>query len=436
MAEKTISHTTVAGADIKEIVDGKKYKKVKYTFDKGAKEPSRTSIMEERAATLDERIKAGDPTAKKEKEEQLKSEQEEQDSPSTKKPSVRSQVSGMAAEASGAVKSLINMKGVNFRTLYQNPEVIKYGSLALAVVSIIILIMATVSGVGSVLASIGGATSSCGSSSNVKSSLQNNSGFNELPADQQKTINDQIDKANTGSTATPNPSTCGAQMSAEVLGRLQQRALFLEKNSTPGYTVTTDPKLAAYFDKLNVTNANTWEAACPDIVNIIYGLSPSYVGNDGVVNAYLNYSRHSELYASATFLEGTYDTGKNAVTINTGVGGVAVFKSAGTYIGDDIPAGAIVSRTSDSDPGHTFVILFVEADGTYDVVDNSGGYVPGGDGTQYRKIAPTSPERNNIVGWALPKDTGFEGTFLNDAEGLPAVPAQWVSSSAPAAPKP
>lgn len=191
----------------------------------------------------------------------------------------------------------------------------------------------------------------------------------------------------------------GAGMSDEVLGRLAQRALFLAEHN---HNFDTSDQFVVAYGGEPRTNNNPWAIACPDIVNIIYGLPPNYIGNNGSVNAWENYKRAvaAGLTPTAWWFPSTASPGaqQNAP-----------------------PAGAIVSSLSNtSSAGHTWVMLTDEI-----VIDNSAvvnGSVPS---REYRTFDPGG---QTITGWFVPPDEGYEGEHLNDVPGLPAVP-DWAGTS-------
>lgn len=179
--------------------------------------------------------------------------------------------------------------------------------------------------------------------------------------------------------------------------RLAQRAEWLQQNyrdyDNAGQLVAMAPS-----PKSSVAG-NAWVAACTDIVALIYGLSPYLTGYNGVKNAYQNYKNHPDKYEAWAFASGAHGDGSS---------------SPGASL-QDPPPGAIVSIENDSGwyatccpgAGHTFVMLTDEL-----VIDNfsGGGILQGTPGGGPRILNDTM--RSHIVGWALPKGEGFEGTFI------------------------
>lgn len=193
-------------------------------------------------------------------------------------------------------------------------------------------------------------------------------------------------------------TTSTAEISAGAMQqRLAQRAEWLQHNyrdyGNAGQLIATAPG-----PKSNVAG-NAWVAACPDIVALIYGLSPYLTGYNGVKNAYQNYKNHPDMYEAWAFASGAHGDGSS---------------SPGASL-QDPPPGAIVSIENDSGwyatccpgAGHTFVMLTDEL-----VIDNfsGGGILQGTPGGGPRILNDTM--RSHIVGWALPKGEGFEGTFI------------------------
>lgn len=212
-------------------------------------------------------------------------------------------------------------------------------------------------------------------------------------------------------------STGGAGASGEVLERLAQRAEWLQQN-WQNYSNTGGVSAMAVAPS-GSTQANEWAAACPNIVGYIWGYPPGYVGYNGINNAWGNYSKQPELFQAYAF---SFSGGGNG-SVTPG------------YSLDRPPAGAIVSSFSTSAAGHTYVMLTDEL-----VIDNwsGGGIAFGVAGAGPRKL--TDRDRAQIVGWALPVNEGFEGSFItgpfdgiredagsNEAlPGLPEVP-EWAS---------
>ncbi len=199
---------------------------------------------------------------------------------------------------------------------------------------------------------------------------------------------------------TKTTSTSGA--SGEMLERLAQRADWLQKNYTE-HGETTGPLYELAQSPKSNLSANEWRAACPNIVAFIYGLSPYLINYNGNWNAYKNWKNHPELYESYAF------------SLSYGDGSA----SPGAALSRP-PAGAIVSIQYGTEAGHTFVMLTDEL-----VIDNwsGGGILFGQIGGGPRVISDA--QRAQIVGWALPKSEGFEGTFITGtfdgaAEGAPA----------------
>ena len=202
----------------------------------------------------------------------------------------------------------------------------------------------------------------------------------------------------------------GSGMAGEVLQRLAQRGVLLAQDAYK--YPNSDAFVAAHGGDPKRTNGNAWAAACPDIVNIIYGLPEHYAGNNGIDNAYSNYQR---LVASGMKAQSWYfpETSSPGATMA------------------NPPAGAIVSSTSGSVYGHTYVVL--TSDGK--VIDNTWNIRSGGPATGlgYRVLSDAS--RAMIRGWFVPPATGYEGTFLKTDPMLPAAPA-WSVSSGGTAPAP
>lgn len=212
-------------------------------------------------------------------------------------------------------------------------------------------------------------------------------------------------------------STGGSGAAADVLGRLAQRAEWLQEHYSE-YPKTQDLTSLGLAPASNLSS-NPWPSACPNIVAIIYGLSPYLVNYNGNVNAYDNYSAHPEMYQSHAF---GYSRGDGSVT----PGASLSQPPPGAIVSIDYPGGAY---------GHTFVMLTDTL-----VIDNwgSGGIANGGPGP--RVLSDTM--RSQIVGWALPVNEGFEGTFITgsftgEAEnaapnpampGLPPLPA-WAGTA-------
>jgi len=182
--------------------------------------------------------------------------------------------------------------------------------------------------------------------------------------------------------------------------RLAQRAEWLQ-NNYKNYGNSNSAALAVGGPGVA---ANGWAAACPQIVQLIYGLSPYLNGYMGSVNAYNNYKAHPDMYEAWAFSNrsGTYGA--------YGDGS----KSEGAELLNP-PPGAIVSIENEPmwystccvGAGHTFVMLTDEL-----VIDNFSG------GGIYQAPVSGGPRvlsdtmRSHIVGWALPKSEGFEGTAI------------------------
>lgn len=182
--------------------------------------------------------------------------------------------------------------------------------------------------------------------------------------------------------------------------RLAQRAEWLQ-NNYKNYGNSNSAALAVGGPGVV---ANSWAAACPQIVQLIYGLSPYLNGYMGSVNAYSNYKAHPDMYEAWAFSNrsgayGAYGDGS---------------KSEGAELLNP-PPGAIVSIENEPmwystccvGAGHTFVMLTDEL-----VIDNFSG------GGIYQAPVSGGPRvlsdtmRSHIVGWALPKSEGFEGTAI------------------------
>lgn len=193
-------------------------------------------------------------------------------------------------------------------------------------------------------------------------------------------------------------------MASGVLARLAQRGTLLAQEAYKFPQV--DPFVAAHGGDSGRTNGNAWNQACPDIVNIIYGMPELYIGNNGIVNAYQNYKRLTAagLAAQSWWFPETSSPGATQT---------------------QPPAGAIVQATGSGPAGHTYVVL--TDDGK--VIDNTWTIRSGGPvaGPGYRILDDRS--RAGIRGWFLPPAEGYEGTFLNEDPMLPAVP-EWAQGSA------
>lgn len=209
--------------------------------------------------------------------------------------------------------------------------------------------------------------------------------------------------------------------------RLAQRAEWLQQN-VQNYGESGDLTSGAPSPKGGL-GSNEWRGACPQIVQIIYGLSPYLTGWMGANNAYKNYAAHPEMYEAWAFTSGSGEYGAYGDGTT----------SAGATI-QNPPPGAIVSienspawyNTCCPGAGHTFVMLTDEL-----VIDNwsTGGVTSGNPGVGPRILDDTM--RSHIVGWALPKSEGFEGSFITGTfdgmapespqqgpmPGLPPVPA-------------
>lgn len=201
-------------------------------------------------------------------------------------------------------------------------------------------------------------------------------------------------------------SGAGAGMSSEVLERLAQRAVLL---SQIGYKYPEVDSFVAAHGGDPRTNGNRWSVACPDIVNIIYGMPERYIGNNGNVNAYENYKR---LIASGLEAQAWYfpETSSPGATLS------------------NPPAGAIVQARSGNPAGHTYVVLTDDGkiiDNTWNI--NSSGPASG---LGYRIM--DSATRAGILGWFVPPAEGYEGTFLNEDPMLPPVP-DWAIGQGTAA---
>jgi len=224
---------------------------------------------------------------------------------------------------------------------------------------------------------------------------------------------------------TKTTSTGGA--AGEMLERLAQRGDWLQNHYTEFggdsgqlFELAESPKSSL--------SPNPWASACPNIVALIYGLSPYLVNYMGNANAYQNYKAHPEMYEAWSF-----STGSNPYGQSWGDG----TSSPGATLTRP-PAGAIVSIHYGTPAGHTFVMLTDEL-----VIDNGGGGIAFGPPGP-RVVSDT--QRGQITGWALPKSEGFEGTFITGTfegagEGFPAqapmpnlgaVP-EWASAAAAAA---
>jgi hypothetical protein len=206
-------------------------------------------------------------------------------------------------------------------------------------------------------------------------------------------------------------STTEAGISAGAMQqRLAQRAEWLQQNvqnyPNSGALTSTAPGPKGGL------GSNPWGAACPQIVQLIYGLSPYLTGWMGANNAYKNYSAHPEMYEAWAFSGGSGEYGAygNGTT------------SAGATL-QNPPPGAIVSienspawyNTCCPGAGHTFVMLTDELVGPRILDDTM---------------------RSHIVGWALPKGEGFEGSFITGSfDGMaPEAPAQSPQPGLPPVP--
>jgi hypothetical protein len=202
-----------------------------------------------------------------------------------------------------------------------------------------------------------------------------------------------------GSIAVDGQET-GSGAGSELLARLAQRGTLLVQE---GYKYpNVDPFVTAHGGNAGKTNGNRWNAACPDIVNIIYGMPELYIGNNGIVNSYQNYKRLTAagLQAQSWWFPETSSPGATK---------------------EQPPAGAIVQSTGSGPAGHTYVVL--TDDGK--VIDNTWSIRDGGPvaGPGYRTLDDRS--RAGIRGWFVPPAEGYEGTFLNDDPMLPPAP-EWI----------
>ena len=208
-----------------------------------------------------------------------------------------------------------------------------------------------------------------------------------------------------GSIAVDGQET-GAGVANGNFAKLAQRAVLLSQQAYK-YPIS-DSFVAAHGGNPGRTNGNPWRAACPDIVNIIYGMPEHYIGNNGIVNAYQNYQRllAAGMQAQSWWFPNTASPGAKQT---------------------EPPAGAIVQSTGTGPAGHTYVVL--TDDGK--VIDNTWNIHAGGPATGpgYRILDDRS--RSGIRGWFLPPAEGYQGTFLDDDPMLPPPPewAQGDSSS-------
>jgi hypothetical protein len=196
----------------------------------------------------------------------------------------------------------------------------------------------------------------------------------------------------------------GAGTGSDLLARLAQRGLLLSMESKNFNNV--NQFASAHNGDPGRLNGNPWAQACPDIVNMIYGMPDLYVGNNGNVNAYRNYQR---LVASGAQAQAWWFP-------ETSSPGAAKQKP---------PAGAIVSTLSSSPYGHTYVVLTDD----YKVIDNTWNINKQGTTTSPQRFRTLDEGyRNRILGWFVPPAEGYEGTFLNDDPMLPPAP-EWAQGS-------
>jgi len=191
-------------------------------------------------------------------------------------------------------------------------------------------------------------------------------------------------------------STGGSGASGEVLERLAQRAQWLQEHYTE-YDGSQSLSSLGALPASNLSN-NPWGSACPNIVAIIWGLSPYLINYNGNVNAYENWSDHPEMYQAYAF-DSFYGNGD---------------ASTGAQLAYP-PAGAIVSMDTGKPAGHTYVMLTDEL-----IIDNYGlGGIGAGTGPRIMSLT-NGGLRGTITGWALPNNEGFEGTFITGAfDGMP-----------------
>lgn len=194
----------------------------------------------------------------------------------------------------------------------------------------------------------------------------------------------------------------GSGMADNVLESLAQRAVLLSQDAYK--YPTSDGFVSAHDGNPSKTNNNPWPAACPDIVNIIYGLPDHYIGNNGIDNAYNNYKRliAAGMVAQAWSFPETSSPGADL---------------------QNPPAGAIVSATGSGAAGHTYVVL--TADGK--VIDNTWNVNARGPATGQGYRVLNAANRAGIRGWFVPPAEGYMGTFLDKDPMLPAVPA-WAAN--------
>lgn len=226
---------------------------------------------------------------------------------------------------------------------------------------------------------------------------------------------------------TKSTAEGGSGVSAGAMQqRLAQRAEWLQHNvqNYPDSGSLTD---IAPAPKGGV-GSNDWGGACPQIVQIIYGMSPYLTGWMGANNAYNNYKAHPEMYEAWSFSSG----GGNYGAYGDGT------SSPGATL-QNPPPGAIVSlenqpqwyNTCCTGAGHTFVMLTDEL-----VIDNwgGGGVANGAIGSGPRIV--DDEMRAHIVGWALPKSEGFEGSFITGSfDGMaPEAPQQAAQPGLPPVP--
>lgn len=184
-------------------------------------------------------------------------------------------------------------------------------------------------------------------------------------------------------------STSVGSASKDMLGRLAQRAEWLQTHWKEYSDSESLTGLDTATNKSNLAD-NPWSSACPNIVAIIYGLSPYLTGYNGNHNAYENWAAHPEMY--------------DAYAFGLALGGNGQV-SPGRSL-QDPPAGAIVSIDYGDGVGHTFVMLTDSL-----VIDNWGTTGIGKLGSSTPRVISQS-QKDQIVGWALPKSQGFEGSFI------------------------